>query len=413
MSSINLTTVSNIYKRRYYKKAQLAILKKSPFLAYVKQSDDFTGHDTSGGGGGFFHTVFYTPTVTASNYLESQNGVTAPSSVRYQCDRGEVFGHMFILNEAIEAARDNLGALIKVMDLQTKLALNAMHRHTSLYMWGTGTGSRGQVGTSGVSGATITLSNAYDRRHFYAGMRLRSSATDAYGSARTKVSDLTVTKVSAAGVITCDTNITTAIPGTTDADYLFAEGESRPMTGVFAWCPKADVTSGTLYSSFKGADRRVAEDFLCGGRTDGGGDPYQETIATACGDHKAMGGMGDTLFINPADGAVLQKELQSQQQISIPSPNNVKLGIPATRVVMPTATGSLEIISDADCPQGHALITNRDAFELKTLGKFPKIDSTDGKMWVRHPSAPAVTGYYVARGDLVGINMQDCHAIKW
>lgn len=284
-------------------------------------------------------------------------------------------------------ATKNGGAFEAAVQAQMDTAMETFSMVSSHQLWGNGGGARGRIATSGISSATITLSERADIVNFWPKLRLQLSSDDGNASSPAGVragSVLVVDSVNPdAGTITCTTNITSAISGAVQNDYIFREGDyGTCLKGVLAWVPVTAPTSG---DSFFGVDRSTFVNRMAGSRVSATGSNMEDAIYDAGGELDLLGGMADTLFVGPLHYKELVKSLDSRAFSKLDGGKET-LGVTGIEVAGHNGS-SVKVISDRNCPDAYGLLTKMSDWELLYAGPgVPHFEETGGKMRVESTS---------------------------
>ncbi len=402
MGATTISTVEDVFKILYPGGIEPLLYDTSDggkLFAWLPKAYDFEGLQWN-------ITIQTTGTEGANNYADALDAMGNPEIDTFVVPRvGEDYAHINVSTKSVAASRSNKGALRQTMGLSVESAKYAVKRSMASMLWGDGSGARARLSTGTPSGTTLTLLTRGDVTRFEKNMRVVSSAST---YAARNPGELTVSKVNRkTGVITFTQTVTTGIPAIAASDYLYRKGDSAPFNGVFGWIPKADATrTGTLY----GVDRSTDEMRLAGSYVDGGGAPMYDVLEDACGENDFQGGRGNVFFVNTLDWKRLKKELHGLQRITIPT-SNPKIGMSALAFDGPN--GPVAFIVDKDCPQGHALLTNRKCWLLRGLRNLPHMADEDGQKWRMAPSSPHVRAELRCWGNLGCYRPQDNTAIKW
>jgi hypothetical protein len=169
--------------------------------------------------------------------------------------------------------------------------VTAWNKQGSYLLWGEGKGAVGKGdGAYTISGNTIKLLNSNSARCFEVGDVLRFSATATYEAGppaavpAVRDGSITVTKVNetAGTVVVSQADISVAISGATNADYIVKDsyvGSASPLlAGIFTWAARNNtIAAQTLYS----VDRSVYPERLAGRRIPVSGTDSPWTICSA------------------------------------------------------------------------------------------------------------------------------------
>lgn len=235
-------------------------------------------------------------------------------------------------------------------------------------VWRSGSGSIGQViSTQSASSTTITLANPYDAVFFRVGMRLVADSVDGGGTVGTTISFVKSVDIEAGTFTASATDGGAAATATTNdltADqYIFPYGDyDGKLKGVQAWLPAA---ANTLF----GVDRTVDRLRLCGYYADKTGVPVEQAILDAATFlARTMKARPEYVFLSQNDWTNLNKSLSSKVQLVDMKPN-AETAFFFKGIQINGPKGVITCIMDGDIPDGYALITQMDVWELIYKGK--------------------------------------------
>lgn len=161
-------------------------------------------------------------------------------------------------HKAITLARNKKGAVVQIIERQTRGAIYRLRRNTSAMLWGNGGGASGQIdSTTTLASTTLKLRNPRQVRNFEDGDVLAFSTDDGTGGAGTLTGTLTVTGVNyKTAELTLNANLST-IGGMTTSCYVFIEGDyAAAIKGVPYYVPRTDalVTDTTAWGMNRSAN---------------------------------------------------------------------------------------------------------------------------------------------------------------
>jgi hypothetical protein len=273
-------------------------------------------------------------------------------------------------------------------------AIQSATRSLAIALYGTGSGSIGQVANSSFATPVLQLSSPDDVTNFEVGMKLVVSATNGGGTVR--AGTLEVVGVDRdSGQVTMSGNLSAGIAAIAQNDYVFVQGDyDLKVRGLRAWLP--DSAPGA--TPFFGVDRTADVTRLGGIRFDGSAMPIEEALIAAASRVAREGGKPTHCFMNYSEFADLEKALGSKVQY-IDMPLKAEIGFRGILINGPR--GPIKVIPDQNCPAGRAFMLQLDVWKLYSLGKAPKILDADGLKMLREASADAVqvrVGYYAQLG---------------
>lgn len=299
-----------------------------------------------------------------------------------------------ISNEVLEASKGNANAFMEAATTEIDGAIQSATRSLAVAIYGTGSGTIGQVANSSFATPVLTLVEAADVTNFEVGMKLAVSATNGGGSVR--AGTLTVVGVDRdAGTVTMSGNLSAGIAAIAQNDFISVQGDyDAKVKGLRAWLPDSAPTS----SPFFGVDRTADVTRLGGIRFDGSAMPIEEALISAASRVAREGGKPDHCFMNYEQYADLEKALGSKvQYIDLKATAEIAF----RGIVINGPRGPIKCIPDQNCPAGRAFMLDLKVWKLYSLGKAPKILDADGMKMLRESSADAVevrVGYYAQLG---------------
>lgn len=200
------------------------------------------------------------------------------------------------------------------------------------------------------------------------------------------------------------------VPSITTSDYVFVRGDyNAAMTGLRGYVPVSDPSPG---ESFMGLDRTAADRQRASGiRVSGSGKTKLETIEDACAEIKINGVSASNLMlaVNPLDYAAIRKELGASVVINDVKGTN---GIGFKTIEIYSHSGTIQIVSEVDVPQGYAWLFDPGDIYLRTAGDCPMDLTENGKLLTAYDD-DAKQGRIGAYGNFFNENPGGCAAITW
>lgn len=372
--SLDLTSFDNALNVTYDEKSvENMVYENRPLLSLIPKEEDFYGKKYS------LRTYFENPQGRSQSFSRARaRGQQTSSKVEeFELVRKKDYGIAFIDNETMEAAANDKGAAMKATTAEIDGIIQAISNNAATSLYRDGSGWRGRVGTSGVSSATITLSDARDVVHFAVGMELDVAAAKASGAIRSRGSSgngLIITAINrGTGVLTFGYNVTDStngVPGTTDNDYLFVRGDrdeagssTLMLSGLEAWIPDSDPGA----TAFFGVDRSVDVTRLGGLRKSVASLPIEEALIDGSTLVHREGGKLSHYFMNPEKFGDLEKALGAKVQY-VDVMASADIGFRSIKIIGPS--GDIKVMSDPFCPYDRAYGLALNTWVLKSLGKF-------------------------------------------
>lgn len=361
MAVLDKDAFSDGMRKKYGKKLESYYLNEACKAAkLIKKVGGLGGstHNFAAAVSGSFGAVDF-PTAQANANVPTFEQRAITPSKEYQVGKVD--------NLAIALSKGD-GGFTGAVDAQMKSTEEGYRYAISHQIWGNGGGARGRIASGGISSATITLSERADIVNFQKGMKLQLSSDDGTASSPAGVRSGTTLEVDSvdenAGTVTCTTNITAAIAAAAANDYIYREGDyGAVMKGILAWVPVTAPTSG---DSFFGVDRSSMVVRMAGNRVTATGSSIEDAIFDACGELDLHAGSADTLFMGPLHYKELCKSIDSRAFTKVSSGNKEVLGVDAIQVASPS--GTINVISDRNCPDAYGLLTKLSDWELLYAG---------------------------------------------
>lgn len=387
--SLDLTTFAAALKQHYTNdRIENMVYKDNPLLAMLPKYEQFGGENLK------LPIKFGIPQGRSASFTNAQANKTNSQTKAFLLTRDRDYSLASIDNETIEASKGNSNAFMEAATFEIDGAIESATRSLAIALYGTGSGSLGQVSAS-VTGTTIQLSDVEEVTNFEFGMRVVFSSTD--GSGVVKSGSVQVVGVDRdLGILTTDA--LTAIDGgagVAASDYIFVQGDyDLKVKGLRAWIPDS---APSVSDSFFGVNRSSDATRLAGIRFDGSALPIEEALIEAASRVGREGGKPDYCFMSYSKFADLEKALGSKVQYV-----DHKVGEIGFRgILIHGPRGPIRVIPDQNCPSNRAFMLSMDHWKLYSLGKCPKILDSDGLKMLRESNADAVevrVGYYAQVG---------------
>ena len=388
--ALDLTSFDAALKQHYTSdRIENMVYSDNPLLAMIAKYEQFGGRNLP------VPIVYGNPQGRSATFSTAQANKTNSQLVDFVLTRDKDYSLASIDNETLEASKGNANAFMEAATLEIDGAINSNTRSLAIAMYGSGSGSIGQV-SAGTTGTSIQLKNVEDVTNFEVGMEIVVSTADGGGSV--KSGTITVNGVNRdSGVLTVDA--ASAIDGGTGVatdDYIFVEGDyDLKLKGLAAWLP-ASAPGGS--DSFFSVNRSVDATRLAGIRYDGSAEPIEEALIGAASRVGREGGKPTHCFLSYSKYADLEKALGSKVQY-VDERVNVEIAFRGIMVNGPR--GPIKVMPDQNCPEDVAYMLQMDTWKLYSLGKAPKILDSDGMKMLRESGADAVEvriGYYAQMG---------------
>lgn len=391
------------------------VYKENPFFAIVPKNESPDGF------AGKYIPVpleYGNPQGRSHTFATAQTNQTAASLVSYFVYVIEDYQLVTITNLLMEQTKTNAGAFVDAAKMQMDGGFQSISNNIASELFGSGTATRGQIGTYNQTGAviTITLSSPADVVKFEVGMTLSASSTDG-GAPSTDYVDLTsVNRIT--GVIAGTSSTGGALSGNWAVNgFLTVQGDLPAggatntgsylaLSGLAAWVPK---TSPGSTDSFWGVNRSADPTRLAGLRYDASSLTIEEGIVNALALANREGAKPDYCIIDFASYGALVNALGAKVQYVKIEHDEVQVAFEA--IMFHSAYGKVIVLADRSCPVQTAYLLTLKTWKLRSLGKVPHILTygMEGLEGLRVGNADALEiriGYY---GNLIccapGFNM--------
>ena len=389
--ALDMTTFAAALKEHYTNDTvENMVYMDNPLLAMMSKYESFGGKNLP------IPIITGNPQGRSASFLKAQANKTNTQVKDFVLTRAKDYSLASIDNETIEASKGDANSFLEAATTEIDGAINSAARSLAIAMYGTGSGTIGQVdAATTLASSTIQLKNVEDVTNFEVGMKLVVSATNGGGSVR--AGTLLVNGIDRdLGTVRTSVVLNSGITAIASQDFISVEGDyDAKIKGLAAWLPATAPTSG---DNFFAVDRSADTSRLAGIRFDGTNSPIEEVLVKAASRLAREGGKPDVCFLSYSKYAELENALGSKVQY-IDVKVNPEIGFRGISINGPK--GTIKIMPDQNCPQDKAYMLQTDVWKLYSLGKAPKILDTDGLKMLRDSSADSVeirVGYYAQMG---------------
>lgn len=390
---MGVTTTSSAYILKTLwpqKRVENTVYQDHPLLAMIPKSEEFYGAN-------MVLAVRYADTQgRAATFSTAQANKGSHAGVKFTITRVSDYQLVSLTTEAILAAQNDKGALIRNLDTEMSSGMNNIGASLAHALYGDGSGSLGALASDPGTGTSLTLANINNITNFEVGQRIvfAANATSALraGGARTISAinrDTGVITISAA----CDAAVGSSDLIFTEGDYVSASDRLK-VSGLAAWIPS---TAPSASESFFGVDRSVDATRLAGLRIDLTGLNPEEGVMTALSKLAREGGKPGHLFVNHLDYRGIEISLGSKVVTEYMSVGDV--GFSGLKLVGPK--GPVRVVADQDCPSGTGYLLTMDSLKLYSLKACPQVLDMDGDRLSRETTSDgweARIAYYAQMG---------------
>jgi hypothetical protein len=281
--------------------------------------------------------------------------------------------------EDYEALQSQEAAVVGAWKDRVETAYEECKRSLAIMSFRDGSGNRGRIGTSGLSGATITLLVTSTITNFYVGMSLTACATTT-GTIETG-SEIVAQVDRQNGTLTStDASWATGIGTIANSDYLFRNGDAQNggssvvLTGLGSL-----LTGGSTPGTLWGANRNIDPVALAGTSKSYATYALDEAVLDLAQLVSIQSTEKKVLYANPRDKVELIKLLESKARFMRPAQgDDAKVGF--ENVEFSTDSGPMILKGDVNVPQYSFFITPPERVELRSVGPAPKPLKVDGQL---------------------------------
>lgn len=344
---------------------QNMVYRNNPGLALIRKFTEF---------GGKYKPI---PIITgasqgrSTNFTNAQNNQSPVQIQSFLLTRATDYSLGQIDNQTMLAMRTDKMAFLEGAKVVVDGVIRASTLSAASSLFRSGTGSIGQVNTSGWTAGVATLTNATDGTQFERNMVLQANATDGGGSPRSALGYVIAVDHVGGTVTVASSGLggTAATPsGWAASDYLLQQGDNNgKMSGFASWIP---TTAPASTDSFFGVNRSQEPVRLAGVRYDGSAQSIEEALTDGAGIVAQEGGSPEVAFMTYASYRALQKGLGAKvEYIDMEGPAQIMFrGI---RINGPN--GEIKVIPDRSCLALTCFMLQMDTWSLESLGDVPMI----------------------------------------
>lgn len=387
-SASTIAALQTMYKT-VYKGRDLTNQAKRKTAAYdmVAKYDDFVGANLT------FPFNYNMPVGVSSSFSVAQANPKASGFANWvMSTRKTLYGFLTIDAQAMKAARDDIGAFLRLRQKETNEILSYMKMVLGGHaFWGDGAGNMGQVlAVAGSNPITsFTLTNQRDAIKFHLNQRLVFNATRTGSAGTLKAAVYNVTGINrATGVITV-TRASGSTPDPAANDYVYLEGtyDAFPV-GVAGFITPSDPGTGGVPSSLMGMTRTDDPVMKAGWR-----GTWQGSIEESAKYLTALMGQyfdkdNSALWVSRFNWHRLEMELSAAGRKIIDARATQVFGSPALLLLTPE--GEVPVVADNYLTDDTAYILDMSAIEVHHLDNLIHIVDDDGLGLIRQATDDGV-----------------------
>lgn len=373
--SLDMSSFDAALKQHYTSdRVENMVYADNPLLAMMPKMEAFGGKNLP------IPIIFSNPQNRSATFSTAIAETSSSGLKDFVLTRVKDYSIASIDNETLEASQGNQNAFLEAATVEIDGAIQSAARSLAIAMYGSGSGSIGQVANASFATTVLQLSDVESVTNFEVAMVLVASATNGGGSVR--AGTLTVVGVDRdLGTVTMSVNLSTGIAAIAQNDFVFQNGDyDLKLKGLLAWLPSTAPTS----TPFFGVDRTSDVTRLAGIRYDGSAMPIEEALIGAAARIAREGGKPDYCFMNYSKYADLEKALGSKVQY-IDMKVNPEIAFRGIQINGPR--GPIKVVPDQNCPSDRAFMLQMNVWKLYSLGKAPRIFDTDGLKMLREATS--------------------------
>lgn len=319
--------------------------------------------------------------VGSASYTRAYNIAGNVQYTRFTLTRVTDYALARMNGEDYEALQSSEAAVVGAWKDRVDTAYEECKRSLAITSFGAGDGVRGQISSSGLSGATITLTEPTTVTNFYVGMSLTAAATKT-GALRNSGANALVGGVDRQnGTLTSNSATwATDIANIANSDYLFRDGDAQNggsavvITGLGSLLVGGS-TPGTLW----GGNRNVDPVALAGTSKSYATYSMDEAVMDLAQLISIQSTEKKVCYAHPRDKIELVKLLEAKARFYRPAQgDDAKVGF--ENIEFATDSGPMVLKGDINVPRYSFFITPPERVELRSVGPAPKPLKIDGQL---------------------------------
>ena len=316
-------------------------LTENPLWGLVPKETDFYGSN---------HPVPINtqPAVGSNTFSYAQSDQHAAEPRAFLVTTVDYYSLASVSGKTMRASKTDMGAFVTAAKWGVDKAIQKVLKDIARDLYRSGTGSIGQINSSGLSTGVFTLANPTDAKHFFYGQVLQCTNGTTDGNTPRAAVGYVKTVNADTGAITVSSDAVGGAAATPTSwaasEYLLPRGNSNlALTGLEGWAPTTAPTS-----SLFGVDRSEDPIGYGGYRFDGAALPIQEAIVTGMTRAGAYGATITHGFMNNRWRGALINALGAKVTYADISDPTGKINFKALEVYGDSTT--VRIVADPNCP---------------------------------------------------------------
>jgi hypothetical protein len=384
-----------VLKTKYPKgKLPSAMHQKFPNIALFQRIEDFSGANK------VIALQTENPQGSSVDFQTALGSLAQSQYYNFTLTRSRHFGIARIQGEAMEASKDDAGALVDLWVNEINGISQTELKCMEIYSFGNGSATLGQI-TAGVATNTITVGPDVIL-NFDLNMRV-NVVSDATLAPVLRLGTVTITGINRqTGTLTISGAAwNVQVAGIVVGDFLTRAGDfaaggiNKVFHGYRSWID-GSATPGTLY----GLNRNPDSTRLAGQTVDLTGVPLEDAIKDMEGLLDVQGQMEQlTLVANTKDINNLKKSLQGKATYEQANVKASVANVSFSAVQFDGNYGKIPIIVSPFCPRNQSFMIARSTWAIESLGPAPHLLKWDGPDFMRVASDDAYevrVGSYMA-----------------
>lgn len=380
------TTAAAALKTRFYLDKNTIpdmTYEESPAYALIPKSEDWGGDNST-------FPIMIGQNQTGSATFGTSQAMKATAAGTYNLKKWLLpssankkhYAFASVPGDLIRAMEGNANAYFPEVAGNVESAFKASARRFSIDLFRDGFGSIGTIAAGGISGATITLTQAEDAKNFEQNMNVIFSLTNAAnllrgtggGAAQVLIVDAVDED---AGTVTFTANVSTVAGGggsVAAGDFVFPNGDRQDsvtparlrLVGFEGWTPfdRTVITSTPFFN----IDRSKSKTRLAGSFLDGTQKSIRESIQTMVSLLAGRKAKPKYAFVSFSKWNELALEFGSNVQYTdIKTGEQGVVGFRSIKVNGPK--GAVEVLPDQGCPANRCFVIQPDTWKLLSLGR--------------------------------------------
>jgi hypothetical protein len=334
---------------------------------------DFTYPLKTGNGGGIAGTV-----------LGSQTAQSPTAGVKFVTEPVEVFGNVLIDNTAQKRSKGNSGAVMSLVRNEIDSMLVALGNEMAFQWYSDGNGRR--CTASAIAGTTITASAAGEARNVAENMLIIASVNADGSAPRAGTMRVTGVQISS-GTFTVDA----AVAGLSVGDHFFRY-DTNCIDGLGALNPIVAPAAGL----WRGVNRSLNPEKTAGYRINGSSERPEVKLGQLAATIAQNGKRAKIGLVSPLTFFEISRRRMAQVQFDNKGAGGKTMAYGFAYITLEAPSGSINVYSDADCPDGEVRVGCFEDLYAAHLGPYIE------------PIKLAGDSYARSHGTLNAIEMRFC-----